>query len=421
MGIGQEVLRALRIAVDEVRAVDPLLDLPDERCRLRDGLPCDGGARNRFGRARGRQRPNHHAEREEPGDEPHADHPEPPATSLLAIRCPRDAARVLGSPPRDEREDPRQEREERPPDRRAHPLGRVSRRVEAAADRVGKGHRALVRQAGEWLGGANRLELVDRLGGGQLGDLDRQQAVRPGPAADGEDLLEVLDRRRRPHLGKRAPQLVHSHGLREVPADERDAVTGGHRAMPGERLDLDRLAERRRDPTAPDARILIGRRRRRRDLVHPRLADHDRARRTDLGDVRLPPANDDGDHADAGAARDAQPPSLVVEAPVGAPSAPSPARRGRPPRGRSSSRAGSRRAPRGPRRRASGFRSTAARGGRGCPSSAPGHRPPARGRRPRRTRRAAARRRMGARSLSRNGCSWRWPGSMRGACWQPGL
>ena len=31
VGVGQEVLRALRVAVDEVRAVDPLLDLPDER------------------------------------------------------------------------------------------------------------------------------------------------------------------------------------------------------------------------------------------------------------------------------------------------------------------------------------------------------------------------------------------------------
>ena len=291
VGVGQEVLRALGIAVDEVRTVDPLLDLPDERCRLGDGLACDGGARNRFGRARGRQGPNHHAEREEPGDEPHADHPEPPAASLLAIRRPRDAARVLGSPPWDEREDPRQEREERPPDRRAHPLGRVPRRVEAAADRVGQRHRALVRQAGEWLRGANRLELVHRLGGGQLGDLDRQQSVRPGPAADGEDLLEVLDRRGRPHLGKRAPQLVHSHGLREVPADERDAVTGGQRAMPGERLDLDRLAEGRRDPTAPDARILIGRRR---EAAGPRTSAPrgPRPRSPDRPWRRAPPARE---------------------------------------------------------------------------------------------------------------------------------
>ena len=80
------------------------------------------------------------------------------------------------------------------------------------------GHRALVRQAGERLRGTNRLELVHRLGGAQLGDLDRQQAVRPGSrrewrrsAGDARSQRPAASRPARP-AARRRPRCARSGG-----------------------------------------------------------------------------------------------------------------------------------------------------------------------------------------------------------------
>ena len=76
-------------------------------------------------------------------------------------------------------------------------LGRVdgvSGAMQAAADGIGQGHRALVRQPGERLGWIHRLEVMRGGRGWQGADLDGQHAIRAASAADLEEVLEVLDR-----------------------------------------------------------------------------------------------------------------------------------------------------------------------------------------------------------------------------------
>ena len=201
----------------------------------------------------------------------------------------------------------------------------------------------------------------------------------PAPPRMAKILLEVLDRGRaassaRASCSSSTPTVCAKWRLTSAirsPAASAPCQVNGSTSIASPRVAATRRA-RTRGSSSVD-------RRRRWDLVHPRLADDDRARRTHLGDVRLPPADDDGDDADAGAAWDAQPPALVVEAPVGAGQ-----RLGQRDEDarrevvvvvaldrveRLAAAAGERRAP----------ARSAARGGRGCPSCAPGHRLPARG------------------------------------------
>ena len=103
-------LARLGVAVDEVGALDALLDRGDELGRLGDRLAGDRRAGDGIGRARGRQAGDRDAHRQEPGHDRHADEPDPAAPSLLALRGARDAARVLRAAARDEGQDPGQER-----------------------------------------------------------------------------------------------------------------------------------------------------------------------------------------------------------------------------------------------------------------------------------------------------------------------
>ena len=117
----------------------------------------------------------------------------------------------------------------------------------------------------------------------------------------------------RPHAGQRALQLIDAHRVREVPADERDPIVGGHAALPRVRLHLERLAQRGGHASPADARVLLVDGRRRWDLVHPSVADEHRAGRPQLRDVRLAAADHDRHDADAAATRDAQPAALVIQ------------------------------------------------------------------------------------------------------------
>ena len=196
-------------------------------------------------------------------------------------------------------------------------FGRVPGSMQAPANGVGQRYRALVGQSGERLGRPHRFQVMGGDGRRQLVDLDGHEGIGSGAAADGEDVLEVLDRLRRPHLDERALELVDADRVREMTAHEADPITRRQPALPRERLDLERLAERGGDASLADARVLLAHRRRRRNLVHAPVADHDGTRRPELGDVRLPTADDDRHHADARSARDGEAPALVVEAPIG--------------------------------------------------------------------------------------------------------
>ncbi len=233
----------------------------------------------------------------------------------------------------------------------------------------------------------------------------------PVPAADGEDLLKVLDRLAGSHRGEGRLELVDADRVGEVPADQRDAVVGRQGTLPRVRLDLEGLAKGRGHPSPADPWVLLGHGRRGWDLVHSAVAHDDGARRTELGDVRLPRSDDDRHDAHAGAARDPEPLAAVVETSVGAGerSAQRHEDAGREVVvvvtldgvERLARRLGQRRAP----ARQLGEQVEAPLRARGCT------RPPARGRQRGRMRPAAAPRRTAVRSWLRSGCSWR-PG-----CW----
>ena len=118
-------------------------------------------------------------------------------------------------------------------------------------------------------------------------------------------------------VAKRALQLLHSHDLREVAADERErspAASSPCQVYGLISIASPSVAATRRRRTRGSSSVD---RRGRRDLVHPRPRGRRPRRRAELGDVRLAPAHDQGDDAHAGAAGDAQPAALVVDAPVG--------------------------------------------------------------------------------------------------------
>ena len=148
--------------------------------------------------------------------------------------------------------------------------------MQAAADGVRQGHRALVGQAGERLGWMHRLEVMRGGRGRQSADLDGQHAIRAATAADLEQVLQVLDRLGGPQQREGALELVDPHHLSQVSADERDAVVRCELALPAVWLDLERLTQRRRHSPLTDARVLLGRCGRGRELVHPLLPHDDR-------------------------------------------------------------------------------------------------------------------------------------------------
>ena len=220
-------------------------------------------------------------------------------------------------PARDEGQDPAHEAQPATSERRLQTVDRVARAMEEAPDGIGEGDRALIRQPRKRLGCMDRLEVVGRGGGRQRADLDRQHTIRAAAAADLEEVLKMLDRLGGTQQGERALELIDPHDLGQVAAHQGDAVLRRELPLPAVGLDLEGLAQGRRDPALSHARVLLGCRRRRGQLVHPRLADDDRGRGAQLRDVRLTPADGDRDHAHPGAARDPQLSALVVEAAVG--------------------------------------------------------------------------------------------------------
>ena len=209
------------------------------------------------------------------------------------------------------------------------------------------GHGALVGQPGERLGGSHRLELMHGGGRGELGDLDRQHPVRPSASADGEDLLEMLDRLGRTHRGESVLQLLDADRLREVAAHQAqtDRRRPGRPARCTARSPALRRGWRPRvgggpgDPPRSPAAVAGPRTSARRER---RLRSPDRAsRRGPRARARRPPRRSPrsgvGSRAAVAGGRDAGSPAR----------APSRARRRRPPRGRSSSPGACARAPRG--------------------------------------------------------------------------
>ena len=189
--------------------------------------------------------------------------------------------------------------------------------MQEAADGVSEGHRALVRQPGEWLSRTNRLEVVRGRGRRQGADLDRQDAVRAASTADLEQVLEVLHRLGGPQQGECALELVDAHYLGQVAAHQGDPVIGGQLALPAVRLDLECLTQGRCDASLSDPRILFGSGGRWRQLIHPALTHDHRRRRTELRDVCLAPADGDRDDAHPGAPGNPQLAALMEEAAVG--------------------------------------------------------------------------------------------------------
>ncbi len=314
--VGQQLDGELGVAVDEVGAVNALLDGRHELDGLGDRLAGGGGARDCLGRTGRRQGRHGRADRDHAGHDPDPGEADATSTAGLALCGARNRARIRRAATRHEGEDPRQECREAPAQGGARPGDRVAGSVQPAADRIGERHRALVGDAGQGVRRANGLELASGGGRRDLRDLDGHHPVGSGPASDREQVLEVLDCLARPHGRQGALQLLDADGARQVTADQADAVAGGDAALPGERLDLERLAERGRHAPAPDAGILLGRGWRRRHLVHPAVAHDDRRGRAELRDVRLSAANDERDDADPGAPRDGEAAALVVEAPV---------------------------------------------------------------------------------------------------------
>ena len=312
----EQRLGLLRGPGDKIATVDLVLDLADQLLGVGDRLARHLGARDRVGRCRRRERSDHGARGGDAGHDDHPCQPEPAATPRLALVGPRDGARVRRPPMWDEGEDDVDEAEQAPA---RGGLQRVDRRagaVQQPTDRVRERDRALIGQAGEWLGGADRLELAGRGGGRHLGDLDDEQPIGTGAATDREQLLKMLGGGGGPHRVECPLQLVDAHHMSEVAADQRDMVARGKLALPGVRLDLERLAERAGDAALPDARVLVGHRGRRRQLVHPAAPDHDRAGRPELGHVELAPADGDGHDAHTTALPDPELAPVVVEPPV---------------------------------------------------------------------------------------------------------
>ena len=316
--VRQQLDRALRIPVHQVRAVDAILHGTHQLHRLGNRLAGDAGARDGVRRARGGEPGHGGPDGEDAGHHDHAGQPEAAAPALLPLRRAGDAAGILRTPSGHEGQDPGDQGEHTATERRLGAFGGVSGAMKAASDGVGQRDRALIGQPGEWLRRAHRLEVVGRGGRGEVGHLHRQDPVGSGASTDGEDLLKVLDRLAGSHRGQGRLELVDADGVREVPADQCDAVVGRQGTLPRVRLDLEGLAEGRRHSPPADPWVLLGHGRWGWDLVHSAVAHDDGARRTELGDVRLPGPDDDGDDADAGAARDPEPLAAVVETPVGA-------------------------------------------------------------------------------------------------------
>jgi hypothetical protein len=178
-----------------------------------------------------------------PATASHAGHAETSATPTLDLGGARDGARVLRSSPRHEGQDPGQDREDAAADGGLQCLRSVAGAVQGAADGVGERHGALIRKSREGLRGPYRLELVRHGRDRQLGDLDRHEPVRPGTAADREHVLEVLDGLRGTHHRQGALQLLDTDRLRQVPADQGQAIIRREPALPGVRLDVEGLAE----------------------------------------------------------------------------------------------------------------------------------------------------------------------------------
>ncbi len=225
--------------------------------------------------------------------------------------------RVPGRTARHEGQDPAHEVQQEPREQALESVDRVGTAMQETTECVGQRHRTLIGQPRKRFGGTHRLELMRGDGGAQLDDLDRQQAVRPAAAADREKVLQVLDRGSRSQRGEGVLQLVHADHLGKVATDKGDAVVRGHFALPGVRLDLQRLAERRRHAALADARVLFPHGGRRWQLVHAAAAHDHRGRRSQLGDRQLPAVDRHGDDAHPGAAGNAELAARVVEAPVG--------------------------------------------------------------------------------------------------------
>ncbi len=193
----------------------------------------------------------------------------------------------------------------------------VATAMQEAPDRVGQRHRAAVRQAGQLLVGADRLEVVRGRGGGHLHQLDRQHPVRADPAADPEELVEMLDRGGGAKGGEGVLHLLGADHLRHVARQQRQPVVGRQLPLPGVGLDLQRLAERVGHAANPGSGVLLLDRGRRRQLEHAAVADDHRGGGAELGHVALAPAHHERHHADRAALRQPETGPLVIDEAVG--------------------------------------------------------------------------------------------------------